>query len=132
MSLWNGSDPCELTSRHAGHYGMTLDKQDWQAYFDRLSRSVVESRSEADVAVLPRGLRTDAAWVALAAIRYSPERDLVEIGFELEDKTVEDYVIESPRAVSIDEDGKRVAAIEVIDCDGVPRRVEFREPVEIR
>ena len=100
---------------------MTLDKQDWQQYFDRLSRSVIESRSEADVAVLPRGLRTDAAWVALVAVRYTPERDLIEIGFELADKTTEDYVIDAPRSVTIDEDEKRVASIEVIDCNGARR-----------
>ena len=123
--------PRELKAPAAGHLWMILDRQEWQAYFDRLSRSVVESRSEADVAVLPRGLRTDAPWVALVAVRYSPERDLIEIGFELADKTTEDYVIESPRAVSVDEDEKRVAAIEVIDCDGAPHRVELREPVEI-
>src|SRR5215831_16293415 len=111
---------------------MTLDKQHWREYFDRFSRSVVESRSEAEVAVLPRGLRTDASWVAFVAVRYTPERDLIEIGFELADKTVEDYVIASPRAVSIDEDNKRVTALEVIDCDGAAHRVEFREPVEIR
>ena len=110
---------------------MTLDKQDWQQYFDRLSRSVIESRSEADVAVLPRGLRTDAAWVALVAVRYTPERDLIEIGFRLADKTTEDYVIDAPRSVTIDEDEKRVASIEVIDCNGAAHRVEFREPVEI-
>jgi hypothetical protein len=111
---------------------MTLDKQHWQEYFDRLSRSVIESRSEADVAVLPRGLRTDAAWVALVAVRYNPERDLLEIGFELADKTTEDYVIDSPRSVSIDEDEKRVAAFEIVDSDGAAHRVAFREPVEIR
>src|SRR5262245_34209247 len=110
---------------------MTLDRQDWQEYFDRLSRSVIGSRSETDVAALPRGLRTDAAWVALVAVRYSPERDLIEIGFETADKTTEDYVIDSPRAVSIDEDEKRVAAIEVIDGNGAAHRVEFTEPVEI-
>jgi hypothetical protein len=110
---------------------MTLDKQDWQQYFDRLSRSVIESRSEADVAVLPRGLRTDASWVALVAVHYNAERDLIEIAFEMADKTTEDYVIDAPRAVSIDEDAKRVAAIEVIDCNGAAHRVEFREPVAI-
>src|SRR5262245_48074148 len=111
---------------------MTLDRQDWQQYFDRLSRSVVESRSEAEVAGLPRGLRTDAAWVALAAVRYDAQRDVIEIGFELADKTVEGYVIDAPRAVAVDEDGKGVLAIEVIDSDGAPHRVELREPVEIR
>src|SRR5262245_2773005 len=108
-----------------------LKKQDWQDYFDRLSRSVTESRSEVDVTVLPRSLRTDAPWVSLVAVRYSPERDLLEIGFELADKTTEDYVIDSPRAVSIDGDERRVAAIEVIDCDGAAHRVELKEPVRV-
>jgi hypothetical protein len=109
---------------------MNLHKDAWQAYFERLSRAVVESRAEAEVAALPRGLRTDAAWVALVAVRYDAERDLIEIGFELADKTTEDYVINSPRAVLIEKDDKGVAAIEVTDCDGTAHRVELKEPVE--
>jgi hypothetical protein len=110
---------------------MILHKDGWQEYFDRLSRAVVESRTEAEVAALPRGLRTDAPWVALVAGRYDTERDLIEIGFELADKTTEDYVINSPRAVLIEKREQGVAAIEVTDCDGAAHRVELKEPVEV-
>src|ERR1700704_2512956 len=110
---------------------MTLDKHDWQEYFERLSRAVVASRREAGVAVLPLDLNPDSAWVALAAIRYDAERDLIEIGFELADKTTEDYVINSPQEVSVDEDDEGVAGIEVIDCDGTAHRVCLKEPVEV-
>ena len=83
------------------------------------------------VTALPQGLRTDAAWVALVAVRYDAERDMVEIGFELADKTTEDYVINSPHAVLIEKYDKGVAAIEVTDCDGTAHRVELKEPVEV-
>lgn len=110
---------------------MTLDKHDWPEYFERLSRAVVESRAQTEVATLPHGLHTDAVWVALAAVRYDPERDLIEIGFELADKTTEDYLIHAPREVSIDEREDGLAALEVIDCDGTVHRVELREPIEV-
>ena len=111
---------------------MILHKDGWQEYFERLSRAVVESRTEAEVAGLPGGLTTtDAAWVALVAVRYDVERDLIEIGFEFSDKTTEDYVINFPRAVAIDDDEEGVAAIEVTDCDGAAHRVVLKEPVEV-
>jgi hypothetical protein len=113
-------------------WAMNLDKHDWQGYFERLSRAVAESRTEVEVAGLPGGLTTtDAAWVALVAVRYDAERDLIEIGFEFADKTTEDYAISFPRAVAIDEDEEGVAAIEVTDCDGATHRVELKEPVEV-
>jgi len=110
---------------------MILDKDDWHEYFERLSRAVVESRAETEVADLPHGLRTDAAWVALAAVRYDPELDLIEMGFEMADKTTEDYSIHAPREVSIDEREDGLAALEVIDCDGAVHRIELREPIEV-
>ena len=82
---------------------MILDKRDWPGYFERLTRAVVKSRAETHVAVLPHGLQTDAPWVALVGIRYDAERDLIEIEFELADKTTEDYVISAPREVLLDE-----------------------------
>jgi len=110
---------------------MNLEKSGWHEYFERLSRAVVKSRTEAEVAALPRGLRTDAAWVALVAVRYDAERDLIEIGFEFADKTTEDYVISSPRAVVIEKHGEALAAMEVTDCDGAAHRVELKEPVAL-
>ena len=60
------------TSRYRPHDPVTLGKQDWHEYFERLSRAVVESRAESEVAALPHGLQTDADWVKLAAVRYDP------------------------------------------------------------
>jgi len=110
---------------------VTPDKQDWQEYFERLSRAVAESRAETDVSALPRGLQTDAPWVALAAVRYDATLDVIEIGFEMADKTTEDYVIDAPRQVSIDEREEGLAALEVIDCDGAAHTVKLREPIEV-
>ena len=110
---------------------MNLHKDGWHAYFERLSQAVCKSRTEAEVAALPRRLRTESAWVALVAVRYDAERDLIEIGFEFSDKTTEDYVINSPRAVLIEKHEQGVAAIEVTDCDGAAHRVELKEPVEL-
>jgi hypothetical protein len=108
-----------------------LRKQDWPDYLDRLSRAVVQSRSEAEVTALPCGLERDAGWVALVAVRYDAERDVLEIGFELADKTTEDYVITAPRAIAIDERDRGVAALEVTDGDGAAHRVELRKPVAL-
>ena len=110
---------------------MTLDKHDWQEYFERLSRAVVESRAETEVARLPHGLRTDDVWVALAAVRYDPKHDLIEMGFEMADKTTEDYLIHAPRVVSIDERENGLAGVEVIDCNGAVHRVQLREPIAV-
>src|SRR5262245_3506858 len=108
---------------------MILRRREWHVYFERLTRAVVESRAETQVADLPRGLQTDAPWVALVGVRYDTQHDLIEIGFELADKTTEDYVINGPREISLDERKNGLAGLEVIDCHGASHRVTLREPV---
>jgi Family of unknown function (DUF5335) len=110
---------------------MTLKKQAWHGYFERLTRAVVKSRAETQVDALPHGFQSDAPWVALVGVRYDAERDLIEIGFELADKTTEDYVINAPRQVSLDECEAGLAGMEVIDCNGASHRLTLQKPVEV-
>jgi hypothetical protein len=110
---------------------MRLDKHDWHGYFERLSRSITESPAETEVAELPGDLTTDAPWVELVAVLYDPKRDVIEMVFELPDKTSENYTISAPQTVSVNPREHVLDMLEVIDRDGVTHRLRLAEPLEV-
>ena len=56
-----------------------LDKSEWHAYCDRLSKDLVGSRSGSATVSLAVNHEAIAEWVPLLGIAYEPKKDLFEI-----------------------------------------------------
>src|SRR6202011_189036 len=59
-----------------------LEKSQWRAYFDRVSKALVGKRFEIEVASLQLGDQIEAEWLPLLGISFDPKDDIIEIALE--------------------------------------------------
>lgn len=101
-----------------------LEKAEWQAYFDKVSKALVGKRAEVEVDALSLGNQIEAEWLPLLGIAYDPKGDILEIAFEgLE------HVVNEPSEIYVDRDATGLTSLEVIDGDDVRVIVKLREPL---
>jgi hypothetical protein len=91
-----------------------IEKPEWQAFFDTLSKGLVGMRAEIEVASLALGDQIVAKWLPLLGITYDPKGDLLEIALD-----GLDHMIRKPREVYTDSANGALLSFEIIDADGV-------------
>ena len=101
-----------------------IEKPEWQAFFDTLSKGLVGMRAEIEVASLALGDQIVAEWLPLLGITYDPKDDLLEIALD-----GLDHMIRKPREVYADSGEGALLSFEIIDADGVSRIILLREPL---
>lgn len=101
-----------------------LDKEAWQAYFDRMSKLVVGKLAEIEVASLNLGDQIEAEWVPLLGMSYDPKNDLVEVLVE-----GLDHLIRNPRDIYVDQGPSGLTSVEVIDTGDVQQIIRLRDPI---
>ena len=101
-----------------------LEKSQWRANFDRMSKALAGKRAEIEVASLKLGDRIEAEWLPLLGISYDPKNDIIDIALE-----GLDHMIRKPREVWVEQQGLELSSLEVIDADGVRQIVVLRDPL---
>jgi hypothetical protein len=101
-----------------------LEKSQWRAYFDRISKTLVGKRAEIEVASLKLGDQIEAEWLPLLGISYDPKNDIIEIALE-----GVDHLIHKPREIYVEQEGLELSSLEVIDAEGVRQIVVLRDPM---
>jgi Family of unknown function (DUF5335) len=101
-----------------------LEKSQWQAYFDRMSKAVVGKRAEVEIASLKLGDQIEADWLPLLGIAYDPKDDILEVALE-----GTDHLVPKPREIYVEEDGLELSCLEVVDADGARQIVKLRDPL---
>jgi hypothetical protein len=101
-----------------------LEKSQWRAYFDRMSKTLVGKRAEIEVASLKLGDQIEAEWLPLLGISYDPKNDIIEIALE-----GVDHLIHKPREIYVEQEGLELSSLEVIDAEGVRQIVVLRDPM---
>src|SRR3982075_2962634 len=101
-----------------------LEKSQWRAYLDRMSKALVGKRAEIEVASLKLGDQIEAEWLPLLGITYDPKDDLIEVALE-----GVDHLIPRPREIWVEAEGFNLSSIEVIDAKGVRQIVVLRDPL---
>ena len=101
-----------------------LDKTEWRAYFDRVSKGLIGKRAEIEIASLALGNQIEAEWLPLLGIVYDPRNEIIEIA--LEDL---DHMVRTPREVYIDDNPIELASMQIIDGDGGRQVIKFRDPL---
>ena len=104
--------------------GRKLEKTEWQAYFDRISKGLVGERAEVEVAGLTFGDRTEARWLPLIGITYDPKSDLLEIAME-----GLDHLFRQPRAITVNDSDKGLESMEIVDSDLRKQTVKLMKPL---
>jgi hypothetical protein len=101
-----------------------LEKSQWRAYFDRMSKALVGKRAEIEVASLKLGDQTAAEWLPLLGISYDPKNDLIKIALD-----GVDHLIHKAREVYVEENGLELSSLEVVDAEGARQIVVLRGPL---
>jgi len=101
-----------------------LDKTEWRAYCDLVSRGLAGKRAEIEIVSLDLGNQVEAKWLPLLGIVYDPKNDIIEVALE-----GLDHMIRKPREVYVDDDQGELASLEIIDSDGVRQIINLRDPL---
>jgi hypothetical protein len=103
-----------------------LTKDEWQSFFDYLSRILVGSRVEIHVESLTLGDQLEAEWLPLLGMVYDKKNDIVEVA--LEGLT---HMIHHPReiSVSVEERTGAILSLQIIDGDDSQQIIMLREPL---
>jgi hypothetical protein len=102
-----------------------LDKAEWQAFCDDLSKALPVDDLRVVTASLAVDGKVAAEWVALLGVAYDPRRDSFEIalgGLE--------HRVRKPETVYVDEGPSGVAAFEVIDSAGRRHGLRLDRPLK--
>jgi len=103
-----------------------LDKNQWQAYFDMMSKEMKNKRAEIEVASLDIGDQIEAEWLPLFGITYDPKSDVAEIVLE-----GLDHMIPKPKDIYVDATGFDLSSVDVIDAEGRHCIVRLRDPLRL-
>lgn len=101
-----------------------VDRQLWQAYFDRMSKQLSGKSAEIDVEALQIGSQIEAEWVPLLGISYDPANNALSVAVE-----GLNHMIYKPQSVYVDVELGQLASMEVIDSDNVRHIVRLRDPL---
>lgn len=101
-----------------------LDKTEWRAFFDGLSKLLEGKQAEIEVASLALGDQVEAEWLPLLGITYDPKDDLVEVALD-----GVDHMMAKPREIYVDEGFAGLMSIEVVDAEGTREIIKLRDPL---
>src|SRR3984893_18120406 len=98
-----------------------LDKQDWHAFFDFISKLLQGKQVEIEVASLALGDQVEAEWLPLLGLVYDPKDDLVEVALDQVD-----HMIPKPHEIYVDEGPGGLMSIEIVDTEGTKQIIKLR------
>jgi hypothetical protein len=101
-----------------------LEKSQWHAYFDSMSKSLDGKRAEVEVDALAIGSQIEVEWLPLLGITYDSKNDIVEIAFE-----GLDHIIHKPRDIFVDHTAADLRSLEIVDADDFRHIIKLRDPL---
>jgi hypothetical protein len=104
----------------------TVDKSEWQAATELLSRAIHGQPARLEVASLRLGDQVAAEWAPLLGVSYDPKDDVFEIQLE-----GLDHLVSHPRMFALREREGLADSLAVIDGEGTEHIVQFRQPIPL-
>jgi Family of unknown function (DUF5335) len=101
-----------------------LDKSEWRAFCDRMSKGLIGKEAEIDIASLALGSQVQDEWLALLGIVYDPKSDAIEIALD-----GLDHMIPRPRELYVDIGPGGMANLEIVDSSGARQSVRLHDPL---
>jgi hypothetical protein len=104
----------------------SIDKQQRQAYFDRLTREMGATEAQIEIAGSGIGAQPESDWIRLMGVTYDPRSDSMEIN------TADlDHRIPHPREVYVDDSVEGLHSIEIVDMDDNRQIIRLRQPLKL-
>jgi hypothetical protein len=99
-----------------------LEKQQWQAFLNRISKALTGKRAEIEIGSLAIGEQIQAEWLPLIGLAYDPKSDQIEVALENLD-----HLISRPRELYFEEDLGQLSSLAIIDSEGAKQIVRFKD-----
>ncbi|HYD30345.1 MAG TPA: DUF5335 domain-containing protein [Azospirillaceae bacterium] len=103
-----------------------LDKAEWEAYFDRMAKTLGAQSVDITIASPALGSQKAADWLPLIGITYDRKDDVLEVAAE-----GVDHLILHPREIQVEEEGGGLTALDVVDPDGNHQIVTLKAPLTL-
>jgi hypothetical protein len=101
-----------------------LEKSQWRAFFDGISKLLEGKQAEIEVASLALGDQLEAEWLRLLGLVYDPKDDLFEVMLD-----GVDHMVPQPREIYVDDGVAGLMSIEIVDADGAKQIIKLRDPL---
>jgi hypothetical protein len=101
-----------------------LEKQQWQKFFDRVSKALIGKRAEIEIGSLALGDQIAAEWLPLIGLTYDPKNDQIEVALENLD-----HLISRPREVYFEENPGQLSSLAIIDSEGAKQIIRLKDPL---
>ncbi len=106
----------------------TLNKADWEHYFNHLSSVMSTFLAEVEVAGLDIGDQVEGEWVPLSGLAYDPKDDLITI--DLDSSRVM-HNVQNPVEVVVEEDDNGLKSLSIKDADGHLTILKLKTPMAL-
>lgn len=103
-----------------------LDKTEWGAFFESLTRALQGAQAEIDAMSLSIGARAQTGRLPLFGLAYDEKDDVLEVALE-----GLDHLIPKPAEIFFDEQAGMIGSLEVTDRAEVKQIVRFRQPLAL-
>ena len=105
---------------------ITIPREQWRTFFDRMSKGLLGKRAEVEVASLDLGDQITAEWVPLLGITYDSRDDLIDVAFDRAN-----HLTQHPSQIVVDETTEGLASVAVMDAEGVRQIVRLKDPLRL-
>ncbi len=103
-----------------------LEKEQWQPYFDRISRELPATNVDVQVSGADMGVQTESRKIPLLGLTYDPRDDAFSILCEnLEHR------VTKPRSIAVEEAGGELEAVEIIDEEDHRHIAKLSGPLQL-
>ena len=107
-----------------------IDKSEWKAYCEFLSRTLEGGRVEIEVASLDLGDQIQSDWLPMIGITYDSKDDLFDVALQSGEDVV-DHLIYGPREFAADREFAELTALEITDKDGRQHLLRLRDTLAL-
>jgi len=103
-----------------------LDKSEWEAYFDKVSKEHTAKLVEVEVLSKSIGSQVEEEWVPIIGLSYDPKDGDFSVATE-----AVDHIIHRPVEIWVDDEDGVLSNLEVVQADGTKHIVELRSPQQL-
>jgi len=123
-------DTSTLTSERVRAEYAPLDREQWSAYFDAVSKAVEGRRVEIEIAGLDIGDQIEAEWVVLNGVTYDRKDDTLYVYAEDVEGDL-DHAIPHPREILVDTGEGALQRMVVVDGEDRLHIIRLKEALSL-
>lgn len=102
----------------------SVPRSDWRPFFDRMSKALLGTRAEVEVASPELGDQIVAEWVPMIGVTYDSQDDLLDVALDRAD-----HLVYHPTEIVVEEGTDGLRSIAVTAADGSRNIVRLKEPL---